>query len=296
MPTQTVGDFRIDRVVEDEGPFGELSFLLPEVTPELVARNADWLRPRYVDGQDRVMMSFHSFVLRTGRHTILIDSCAGNDKERPLRPYWHHQDKPYMAALAAAGVTPEQVDFVFCTHLHADHVGWNTRLQDGRWVPTFPNARYLFARTEYAYWEKEHREALARGEDAPNHGAFGDSVLPVVEAGRAVMVGSDHQIEDGVHLEAAHGHTPGACLLHAKHRGEHAVFIGDAMHTPVQLAQPSLSSRFCVDPAASTRVRESLCHHYADTATTILAGHFPGPTAGRILSHGGAFRFAMHGE
>ncbi len=289
MTPAFIGATRVDRIVESEGPFAAPEFLLPGATAEIVEANADWLEPRYVSG-GQLVMSFHSFVLRTARHTILVDACVGNDKERPARPGWHRQKRPFLETLARAGVPPEAVDFVFCTHLHADHVGWNTRLENGRWVPTFPNARYVFARREYEHWERAQR-AAADGEP-PNHGSFADSVLPVVEAGRAVLVESDHEFEPGVHLEPAPGHTPGGCVLHARDGARHGVFIGDALHTPLQLADPALSSRFCSDPGQSARTRRALCERYADTDSLILAAHFPGPGPFRIVRRGRAFRLA----
>lgn len=293
MSPLSLGQLRIDRIVEDAGPFMPLDVLIPAITAEDRALNGHWLEPRFIDpASGFVNMSFHSFVVRTGRHTILVDACAGNDKERPLRPNWHRQNRPYLATLRAAGVAPEAIDFVFCTHLHADHVGWNTQLVDGRWVPTFPNAQYLFHSREYEFWEKANREARAAGQDLPNHGAFADSVLPVVDAGRAVFVAGDHEIETGVHLEPAYGHTAGACMLHAKNGAGHALFVGDAMHTAAQLIDPArLSSKFCDDPAQSGRTRRAICERYADTATVILTGHFPTPTAGRIVAAGAGFRF-----
>lgn len=292
MKTLRVGGFEVDRVVETEGPFAALDFLLPGISPDLVAAHSDWLLPRYVDPADgRVIMAFQSFVLRTRRHTILIDTCVGNDKLRPLRPTWHLQRGPFLERMRAVGVAPESIDFVLCTHLHADHVGWNTQLVDGRWVPTFPNARYVFARREYQHWEAAHRATLAAGIEPLNHGSFADSVLPVVEAGRAVLVDTDHAIEDGVRLEAAPGHTPGNCVLHAHDGNEHVMFAGDVFHTAVQFADPSLSSQFCADPARSAQTRRALCERYADTPSTLLAAHFPAPVAGRIVRHRDAFRF-----
>lgn len=294
MQTQRIGDFSVDRVLESEGPYFALDFLLPGAPPDLIAANADWLKPRFVDPtDDRLILSFQSFVLRTGRHTILIDACTGNDKERPARPNWHRRQHPYLEHMRALGVAPESIDFVFCTHLHADHVGWNTRLLNGRWVPTFPNARYIFARREYEHWEKVHREVTATGGEPVSYGSFADSVLPVVEAKRAVFVASDHEIERGVYLEPAYGHTPGNCVLHARNRGARAIFIGDVMHTAAQLAQPALSSCFCADPAAAARTRTALVARHADTDTVILASHFPTPVAGRIRRRGEGFALAV---
>ena len=283
---QLIGNIQVARVVENEGPFAPVGFLLPEFRKEILHEHR-WLQPAYVDEEIRAVMSFQSFLLRTPHHTILIDGCVGNNKERPERPMWHRQEGPYLDRLAAAGVRAKEVDVVFCTHLHADHVGWNTQLRDGRWVPTFPNARYIFARREYEHWEQLHR-AGAR----PNHDSFADSVLPVMEAKQADLVASDHEIETGIHLEAAYGHTPGTCLLHVKSGGEHGVFIGDVMHTPVQLADPGLSSRFCSDPAQSAVTRRALCERYADTASMLFTGHFPGSNAARIRGLKNSFGIA----
>jgi len=294
MQPQRIGSFRVDRVLESEGPYFALDFLLPGAPADLIAANADWLKPRFVDpADDRLILAFQSFVLRTGRHTILVDACTGNDKNRPERPHWHMQKHPFLERMRAIGVAPEAVDFVFCTHLHADHVGWNTKLENGRWVPTFPNARYVFAKREYEHWENEHRAIAAAGGAPLSHGSFADSVLPVVDARRAVFVASDHEIETGVHLAPAYGHTPGNCVLHARSDGANAVFIGDVMHTAAQLADPALSSRFCSDPAESARTRTALVERHAETDTVVFASHFPTPVAGRIRRRGAGFALAV---
>jgi len=147
MIPQTIGDMTVSRIVEYEGPIFPPGFLFPDADDETLRANADWLQPAFIDPETgHLIMSFHSYVVRTPRHTILVDTCLGNHKHRPQRDFWHMRDGPYLADLAAMGIAPEDVDFVMCTHLHVDHVGWNTRLVDGRWVPTFPNARYLFGR------------------------------------------------------------------------------------------------------------------------------------------------------
>ncbi len=290
MKTIKVGDITIDRVLEHEGPFFGLDYLLPDLPSGLLEANADWLMPRYVDPDTGdVVLSFHSMLLRTPRHTILVDACVGNNKERPLRPFWHRASFPYLENLVALGVQPEEIDFVLCTHLHADHVGWNTKLLDGRWVPTFPNAKYIFAKREYDYWEAENRESTAS--EPINHNAFYDSVLPVVEAGQAQLVADDHQIEDGIWLEPAPGHTPGNVVIHVMRKGERALLVGDALHSPAQLAKPELSSRFCADPVQSAETRARIIDQVAETDTAFLTAHFPTPTAGRIVRSGEAFRF-----
>jgi len=292
MKTLQLGQFSIDTVVETAGPFAPVDFVLPGVDLAQLEQQSDWLMPRFLNAQRQLMMSFHSYVLRTPRHNILIDTCVGNDKERPLRQGWHRQQSNYLESLARLGLKPEDIDFVCCTHLHADHVGWNTQLREGQWVPTFPKARYVFSDTEYKHWETEHRQALAQGRPAPNHGSFGDSVLPVVDAGQALMVEGGHDFEAGVRLEPAHGHTPGSCVLHARSAGDHAVFTGDIMHTPVQLIDLSWSSRFCHDPSQAQQVRQALAEQLADTSSWMMAAHFPDPVAGRIVSHAQGLRWS----
>ncbi len=291
MTTLTLGAWRIDRVVESEGPFAPAAFILPHFDAQRVDAQAAWLRPAFLDAQDRLVMSFHSHVLRTGRLNILIDACVGDDKERPLRPGWHRQRSGWLQALQRAGLQPEDIDIVCCTHLHADHVGWNTCLRDGRWVPTFPKARYLFARREFTHWEAAHRQAVATGAELPNHGSWADSVLPVVEAGRALMVDDGHEIDHGVWLEPAPGHTPGNVVLHARCGQARGLFCGDVLHTPVQLVDLAWSSRFCADPHQSALTRRQLVHAVADTDTLVMPAHFPGGVGGRIVTDGQSLRW-----
>ncbi|OED42025.1 hypothetical protein AB833_08095 [Chromatiales bacterium (ex Bugula neritina AB1)] len=290
MQTIHIGDIQIDRLVESDGPFADAGFLLPDINPALLEQHRDWLYPHYVEPvSNKIIMSFHSLIIRSPRATILIDCCVGNDKERPERPGWHQQNKPWLQRLAALGLQPEDIDVVLCTHLHADHVGWNTRLIDGRWVPTFPNARYIFGKIEYQYWQQATQQH--NGEQPLNHGSFDDSVLPVIEAGKAVLVDSDHQLESGIWLEPAPGHTPGNVIVHVKAATQHAILTGDVMHTAVQLANPDLSSRFCLDADLSRQSRKQLIDTYADTSVVLLPAHFPTPTAGFIVRNGNSFAY-----
>jgi len=292
MQTQVIGDIRIDRIVDMEGPFADLGFLIPDAPPDLIARHADWLKPLFIAQDDQVVMSFHSLLIRTPRKTILVDACIGNDKQRPERPAWHKQRGPWLDNLRALGVAPEDIDLVTCTHLHADHVGWNTKLEEGRWVPTFPNARYVFARREYEHWEQETARAHREAPDSPaNHGSWDDSVLPVMEAGQADLVDSDFELETGIWMEPAEGHTPGNIVVNVEQSGQRAVLMGDVLHTAAQLTDPALSSRFCTDPVQSATCRCALVDRYAETDTRILTAHFPSPTAGRIERDGNGFRF-----
>ncbi len=285
-----VGELQIDRVVESEVPFIEPEIFLPDFQQEVLEQNRAWLVPQYVDPESgKLKFAFQSYVLRTGRHTILVDTCVGNDKPRPARPTWHMQHWPYLADLAAIGVQPEAVDFVMCTHLHIDHVGWNTRLRDGRWVPTFPNAQYVFARREYAFWEQRH----LRSEAGPVPNVFADSVLPVMEAGQAELVDMDYQFDDSIWFEPAPGHTDGNVVIHLRSGSARAVLSGDVLHHPLQLVRPEWSSRACEDKELSAKTRRALLEQYADTATLIAPAHFASPSMGYIVRQGDAFAYLL---
>ena len=201
-----VDDLTIHRIVEQETPSSDEAYrpqvFFPDLTDEMLEANRGWLTGNGLDPiYGNVLLCYQTYIVRTPHHTVLIDTCIGNEKNHPTRPHWHGKtDATYMNALAAAGLTVDDIDFVMCTHLHADHVGWNTKLLDGRWVPTFPNARYLFSAKELAYWEEKHAKA-------PIH-YMTDSVLPIVAADRAELVCSDHAIDDHVRLEPTPGHTP----------------------------------------------------------------------------------------
>jgi glyoxylase-like metal-dependent hydrolase (beta-lactamase superfamily II) len=279
----SVGDVTIHRIVEQEGAFLPALEALPGLKPDVLAQNRHWLEPSALDANGSLIFCFQSYVVRTPHYTILVDSCIGNDKPRPTRPNWNMKsDDRYMRGLAAAGLSVEDIDFVMCTHLHADHVGWNTRLQDGRWVPTFPKARFLFSEQEYRYWTGEHAKTPVA--------AIGDSVLPVMEAGRAELVRDDHQLGDHVRLLPTPGHTPGHVAICFGRRGDDAVMPGDLMHSPLQARYPELSMRFDVDMAQAARTRRSFLERYCDTKTLCCTAHFPSPSAGRIKRWDDGFR------
>lgn len=280
-----VGDFRVDRILEQELPGFDPYEFFPTLTPELLEENRHWLEPLSLDpATGMLIFPMQSYLVRTGRHTILIDSCIGNHKHRPTRPLWHQKtDSTYMDALARAGVGVEQVDFVMCTHLHPDHVGWNTRLQDGRWVPTFPNARYVFSGKELAHWEARHAEA-----EIPY---MTDSVLPVVASGQVLQVTSDHQFEGGIHLEPTPGHTPDHFAVHLTSNGHDAVMSGDLIHSPIQCRYPQLLSRPDVDKEQGVATRRAFMERYCDTETLICTAHFHSPSIGHFTRHGDGFDF-----
>ena len=281
--TFTVGDLTIHRIVEQETTFLPALDLFPQLTPDQLAEHRDWMRKaRAIDAGDVLILCFQSYVVRTPHHTILIDSCIGNDKPRPLRPKWNMKtDETYMRALKGAGLSVEDIDFVMCTHLHVDHVGWNTRMEGGRWVPTFPNARYIFGKAEFDYWTGQH----ARTPVPP----FGDSVLPVVEAKRADIVRDDFTVGDHLRILPTPGHTPGHIAFAFGRARDDAVFCGDLMHSPLQTRLPELSPKFDVDPALAARTRRHFLERYCDTDTLCCTAHFPSPSTGKIRRSGNGF-------
>ncbi len=291
MKTLHLGDIRIDRIVELEGPGYDPEFFFPDATLEAFEDEADWLAPWFWKrSTGQYIRSIQSFVVRTSHHTIFVDACVGNDKERPSTPAWHHRQSPWLDRLKGLGISPESVDYVLCTHLHADHVGWNTRLLDGRWVPTFPSARYIIHQAEFEHWEAEGDGMTGPGSA---DGCFEDSVLPVVSANQALLVGDDFSIDDRFRLLATPGHSPGHVCLSVDADGGRAILSGDVVHHPIQIAYPEWNSRFCMDPERARETRRSFVDRYADTDTMILAAHFATPTVGRIVSAGPRCRFRI---
>ena len=278
-----VNDVTIHRIVEQEQGFTPLFEFLPTLTKEQFEENRSWMAPTAYNPQtDNVVLCFQSYLVKTPHHTILVDSCIGNDKARPYRPAWHHKnDDHYMQALRAAGVAVEDVDFVMCTHLHADHVGWNTRRDNGRWVPTFPNARYLFSKKEFEYWAEEHQKTPID--------AMADSVLPIIEAKKAELVTSDHALDDHVRLMPTPGHTPDHYAVCVGHGGDAAVFTGDLIHSPLQARYPELVMRVDYDRGDAAATRRRFLERYCDADTVCCTMHFPSPSVGHIKRWGDGF-------
>ena len=279
----SAGDLTIHRIIEQETAFLPALDMLPSLRPELLDENRAWMRQaKALDEADVLILCFQSYLIRTPHHTILVDSCIGNDKQRPSRPKWHVKtDDAYMRSLAAAGVSVADIDFVMCTHLHPDHVGWNTRLENGRWVPTFPNARYVFAKNEFDYWREQNAKV-----PVPQ---FGDSVLPVVEADKADIVTNDFAIGDHARILPTPGHTPGHVAFAFGKGKDAAVFSGDLMHTPLQTLYPELSPKFDVDPAQAAVTRRGFLERYCDSETLCCTAHFPSPSVGKIRRKGDGF-------
>lgn len=285
MTQHPVGQIVIQRIVESIcKEFDPLGFF-PETTADDWARHRAWMEPRALDPKSgNIVLTIQAFLVRTRHHTILIDTCVGDHKPRPLRPFWHMQKlNTFLPRLREAGVAPEDVDYVMCTHLHWDHVGWNTRLQDGRWIPTFPNAKYIFAQREWENFEELHKK------DPQPH--LVDSVLPVIAARQAEFVSSDFALNDEVWLEPTPGHTPGHVCIHLASQGAHAVVTGDCIHSPVQCLEPEWIMRADADPLLARATRRSFLDCYCDSGVMVCATHFPEPSVGRIVQRHEAFWF-----
>lgn len=231
---------------------------------------------------------FQSWILRHRGLVILIDPCAGNGRDRPVMPHFHQLETPYLDRLRATGIAPEQVDIVFCTHLHCDHCGWNTRRQDGRWVPTFPNARYLLVRKEVERWGNSRDDHAVIDY---NVGVFEDSVQPILEAGLADLVEAGHRVAPGVWIESAPGHTFGHSILRVAQDGGEIIFTGDCFHHPLQIADCSLHLGGCDDLDQAIATRERLRGVLAETGALMVPAHFEAPHMGHVVKQDGQFRF-----
>ncbi len=273
-----IGEVTITRIVELESrSIG--GFVLPQATPEAIA-DIGWLRPHFLTEDGRLLLSIHALLVETPERRILVDTCVGNDKERTYRA-WSQRSGPFLDELERCGAAPESVDTVLCTHLHVDHVGWNTRWIDGRWVATFSRARYLFGRQEWEYWQDRPDEA------GP---VIDDSVRPIIDGGLADLVESDHRICNEVALAPTPGHTPGHVSVYVESGGERAVITGDLIHHPCQMVHPEWSASVDFDQDQSRRTRTEFLANCADQPILVIGTHFAGPTAGRVVRDGDAYR------
>jgi glyoxylase-like metal-dependent hydrolase (beta-lactamase superfamily II) len=286
MATTTfrLGDMTVHRIIEMECGITPALEFLPKLTPEMLDESRSWMKnPLALDDQDRLVLCFQSYIVRTGKHVILVDSCIGNNKDRPARPIWHlKNDNVFMQGLAEVGLTVNDIDFVLCTHLHVDHVGWNTRLENGRWVPTFPKARYLFSKTELDFWLAEN--------DKTTVPPIADSVIPIVEAKRHDLVTNDHAISDLVRLIPTPGHTIDHYAVTLGRTGKDAVITGDLIHSPLQAKWPDQAMRIDYDPLQSSATRWKFLESVCDTNTQCCFAHFPSPSRGYVKRWGDGFK------
>ena len=299
-----VGDATVTRIDELALDGVPPTALYPGFDPEALRRH----RCKFGSGSvqfDTLRQSIHTWLVQTPRHIILIDTATGNDKDRPYAPVLDHLQQPYLARLAAAGVLPEAVDYVLLTHLHADHVGWNTRLVNGRWVPTFPNARHIFSKTERTYNEaladgrtltgKDRPDpALGRMVATPSPGVYNDSVRPIIEAGLADVIEiNGEEFIDGLSFLSTPGHSIDHASIRLLSQGQEAFFAGDVMHHPLQVYEPELTSCYCEFPEASHRSRRWVLEQAADRDALVFTTHFAESSAGRVsrADQGFAWRF-----
>jgi glyoxylase-like metal-dependent hydrolase (beta-lactamase superfamily II) len=275
-----VGKIIIRRIIDlEQVPFNS-KIVFPDADPTIIKQLSTKVGlEHFSDINLDLLLSFHSFLIQTQKYNILVDTCCGNEKDRPTRPFWHQRHGPFLDNLAAVGLTPSDIDFVLCTHLHADHVGWNTQLINGKWLPTFPNAQYLFAQKELEYWQEEEKKNPM---EPIMYGSYNDSVLPVIKSGQALLVPSNHQIDSNIHLESAYGHTPGNIIVNVISEDNHAILCGDVIHHPIQLLKPMWSTNFCFDPDLSRQTRINLLNRCANTRAAILPAHFHSPNYGYI--------------
>ncbi|MVA25036.1 MBL fold metallo-hydrolase (plasmid) [Agrobacterium vitis] len=282
--THLIGSVSVRKVVEQCGPGFAPEFLYPDWEDGILEAYRSLMIPGSFDETSKLFIaSIHTWVVRTGHHTILIDSCAGNNKHRPSLPRFHQLDLPFLQSLSEAGIRPEDVDFVLCTHLHADHTGWNTRLIDGRWVPTFPNAKYVFSKKEYEHWSGP------AGREGFNAGVFEDSVLPVIAHDQAMIVNEDAQITDHLTFHHTPGHSVGHVAIRLADRQEEAFFSGDIMHQRLQVVRPEWNSRFCEHGEDARRSRRWLLDRSAENKATIFTAHFSNSSAGKVSRIGDAY-------
>ena len=267
-----IGDVKISAIVEMKVS-GDNEFVLPDAKNELCKEIA-WLQPHFMDSDGFLIFVIQAFVVDTGERRIVVDTCVGNDKDTGV-PGWDQMQTSFLSDMEAAGYPADSIDTVLCTHLHVDHVGWNTMLVDGNWVPTFKNARYLAARKEWEHWSKF--------EDDPNFDqVMAQSIRPIADAGLLDTVESEHQICPEVSLEPTPGHTPGHVSVVISSQGQRALITGDSIHHPCQLTRPEWYSSADSDPEQAHSTRKALLEKYADTEVLLFGSHFPAPTGGHV--------------
>lgn len=278
-----IGNVKVTRVIEMEVPW-DGTIILPDGTPEALMKDRDWLYPTFIDDAGKIRVSIHAFVIESLGKRVIVDTCVGNDKVRSM-PDFSGLRLPFLESLKAAGCDRESIDHVVCTHLHLDHVGWNTMLKDGKWVATFPKAQYLVGGTEWDFF--------SRAEDPFLKDPVEDSVRPVKAEGMLEFVDDKHKITDEIWLESTPGHTPGHFAVRISSAGQDAVITGDLMHHPIQCRFPEWDDNFDVDGKMAKQTRRAFCERYADSGVLVFGTHFATPSAGKIVRKDDSFRFVL---
>jgi glyoxylase-like metal-dependent hydrolase (beta-lactamase superfamily II) len=282
-----IGDVTVTRIEEMHGPIMPPDQFFPEMPEEAWRENRETLVPDHLDADGGMVRgAFQTWLLRSGGRTILIDTGIGNDKTRPGIGFWDHLHLDYLGNLARAGVRPEDVDLVVNTHLHADHIGGNTRLVNGAWVPTFPNATHLMTKADFEFWDPANNPDIA---GSVNENSFEDSLAPVHAAGQVQLWEGSHTIDANLRLETAPGHTPGSSVVKLASGGHRALFAGDILHTPLQVLYPDYNSCFCQDPAEARTTRRRLLGWAADAHALVLPAHVSGHSAFEVADRGDGF-------
>ncbi|MDB5742450.1 MAG: hypothetical protein JWR68_765 [Polaromonas sp.] len=290
MKTFRIGQYHVTRIEEMLTPGFMPDFLFPDFESGIFDEHKLLSGARFWDEvSKKVMSSMHSWMIRDDRHTILVDTGCGNDKMRalPLFARFHQLHLPYLDRLLEAGVRPEDVNLVICTHLHVDHVGWNTKLVDGKWVPTFPNAKYIFSRREFEHWQSPAGQ-LSMPE---NMAVIADSVLPVIEAGQVEFINDGSKILEGLFFQDAIGHTAGHGLLKLESGRDAAIFPGDSLHQPMQVFRPDWNSRFCEMAEEARTTRRAVLDYCHDRNALLLPAHFGAPHGGYVRRHSAGYDF-----
>lgn len=287
-----IGTVKVHRIEEWQGTFSPPADLFAGFASDGWEPHAEEFAPEYYDPASGKLFAFlQSWVLDTGRQRILFDTGAGNDKDRPNLSIFGNLRTDFLGNLAAAGFQPEDIDVVVCSHIHVDHVGWNTRLVEGRWEPTFRNARYVLPLADRAYWDPQDEAAGPAGIGAAvNAGMFDDSVRPIIEAGRAEWAEDGFEVDDGLVLRACPGHTPGSMMMDVASGGETAMFVGDVVHHPAQIYRPEWNSIFCEEPEQARDTRRRVLDLAAEREALLIPAHFGGSHMARVLRDGSGFR------
>jgi glyoxylase-like metal-dependent hydrolase (beta-lactamase superfamily II) len=276
---QVFGDYEITRIGETLGPGFATKMLLPDFDAGAITRHPSCFTPEHYNAElGRLVLSVHAWLIRRGADVILVDTCGGNDKERPEMPGFHRQNRPFLDNLAAAGVAPPDVTMVINTHLHVDHVGWNTRLVDGGWVPTFPNATYVMPRADREHFDP----ATASDVSHADARVFTDSVQPVLERSEVFIVDGPQSVADGIAVEPAPGHSPGHMVVVLSNGDQEAICTGDVFHHIIQVHETAWSSGFCWDPVMARESRRRLLFRAAERNSLLLPGHCGVPHMGRV--------------